>query len=132
MTRTTPNLRQGARALAPRTSSSYGNSAEASRGAANYLSVGQIYLMANPLLREALQPTDVKPRLLGHWGTTAGMNFVYAHMNRVIRRRELDAIMVIGPGHGGPAAVANAYLEGRYSEVHPLDVALKDGWVCGV
>ncbi len=98
--------------------------------AANYLSVGQIYLMANPLLREALQPTHVKPRLLGHWGTTAGMNFVYAHMNRVIRRRELDAIMVIGPGHGGPAAVANAYLEGRYSEVYPH--VARNGWSAGV
>ncbi len=87
--------------------------------AANYLSVGQIYLLANPLLREPLAPEHVKPRLLGHWGTTPGLNFVYAHMNRVIRNWDLDAIYVIGPGHGGPAAVANAYLEGTYSEVYP-------------
>ena len=87
--------------------------------AANYLSVGQIYLLANPLLREPLRPEHVKPRLLGHWGTTPGLNFIYAHMNRVIRSRDLDAMYVIGPGHGGPAAVANAYLEGTYSEVYP-------------
>jgi xylulose-5-phosphate/fructose-6-phosphate phosphoketolase len=87
--------------------------------AANYLSVGQIYLLANPLLREPLKPEHVKPRLLGHWGTTPGLNFIYAHMNRVIRHRDLDAIYVMGPGHGGPAAVANAYLEGTYSEVYP-------------
>ncbi|HMK96953.1 MAG TPA: phosphoketolase family protein [Acidimicrobiales bacterium] len=87
--------------------------------AANYLSVGQIYLLANPLLREPLQPTHVKPRLLGHWGTTPGLNFIYAHMNRVIRNWDLNAIYVVGPGHGGPAAVANAYLEGTYSELYP-------------
>jgi xylulose-5-phosphate/fructose-6-phosphate phosphoketolase len=87
--------------------------------AANYLSVGQIYLLDNPLLREPLLADHVKPRLLGHWGTTPGLNFVYAHLNRVIRARDLDAIYVIGPGHGGPATVANAYLEGTYSEVYP-------------
>ena len=87
--------------------------------AANYLSVGQIYLLANPLLREPLKPDHVKPRLLGHWGTTPGLNFIYAHMNRVIRNWDLDAIYVMGPGHGGPAAVANAYLEGTYSELYP-------------
>ena len=87
--------------------------------AANYLSVGQIYLLDNPLLREALQPEHVKPRLLGHWGTTPGLNFIYAHLNRVIKARELDAIWIVGPGHGGPAAVANAYLEGTYTEVYP-------------
>jgi xylulose-5-phosphate/fructose-6-phosphate phosphoketolase len=87
--------------------------------AANYLSVGQIYLLDNPLLREPLRPEHVKPRLLGHWGTTPGLNFVYAHMNRAIRNWDLDAIYVMGPGHGGPAAVANAYLEGTYSEVYP-------------
>ncbi len=86
--------------------------------AANYLSVGQIYLLDNPLLREPLAPEHVKPRLLGHWGTTPGLNFVYAHMNRVIRNWGLDALIVIGPGHGGPAAVANAYLEGTYSEIY--------------
>src|SRR3954471_14381792 len=80
--------------------------------AANYLSVGQIYLLDNPLLRRPLTAEDIKPRLLGHWGTTPGLNFIYAHMNRVIRANDLDAIYVFGPGHGGPAAVANAWLEG--------------------
>jgi xylulose-5-phosphate/fructose-6-phosphate phosphoketolase len=87
--------------------------------AANYLSVGQIYLMDNPLLREPLTLEHVKPRLLGHWGTTPGLNFVYAHMNRVIKRDDLDAIFIAGPGHGGPAVVANTYLEGTYSEIYP-------------
>ena len=87
--------------------------------AANYLSVGQIYLLDNPLLDEELRPEHIKPRLLGHWGTTPGLNFVYAHLNRVIRNWDLDTFMVFGPGHGGPAAVANAYLEGTYSEVYP-------------
>jgi xylulose-5-phosphate/fructose-6-phosphate phosphoketolase len=87
--------------------------------AANYLSVGQIYLLANPLLREPLQLEHVKPRLLGHWGTTPGLNFVYAHMNRAIKVHELNAIYVTGPGHGGPGLVANTYLEGTYSEVYP-------------
>jgi xylulose-5-phosphate/fructose-6-phosphate phosphoketolase len=87
--------------------------------AANYLSVGQIYLLANPLLREPLRFEHVKPRLLGHWGTTPGLNFVYVHMNRVIKEKGLDAIYVCGPGHGGPGIVANTYLEGTYSEVYP-------------
>jgi xylulose-5-phosphate/fructose-6-phosphate phosphoketolase len=87
--------------------------------AANYLSVGQIYLLANPLLREPLASEHIKPRLLGHWGTTPGLNFIWAHANRAIRARDLDALIVIGPGHGGPAAIANAYLEGTYSEVYP-------------
>ena len=87
--------------------------------AANYLSVGQIYLLDNPLLHEELRPEHVKPRLLGHWGTTPGLNFVVAHLNRVIRANDLDAIIVYGPGHGGPAAVANAYLEGTYTEIYP-------------
>jgi xylulose-5-phosphate/fructose-6-phosphate phosphoketolase len=87
--------------------------------AANYLSVGQIYLLDNPLLREPLEIEHVKPRLLGHWGTTPGLNFVYVHMNRVIRERELNAIYVAGPGHGGPGVLANVYLEGTYSEVYP-------------
>src|SRR6188474_1763601 len=87
--------------------------------AANYLSVGQIYLLDNPLLREPLALEHVKPRLLGHWGTTPGLNFVYAHLNRVIRERDLDAIFVTGPGHGGPGLVANTYLEGTYTEVYP-------------
>jgi xylulose-5-phosphate/fructose-6-phosphate phosphoketolase len=87
--------------------------------AANYLSVGQIYLMDNPLLHEPLVLDHIKPRLLGHWGTTPGLNFLYAHLNRMIRMRDLDMIYVIGPGHGGPAIVANAWLEGTYSEVYP-------------
>jgi xylulose-5-phosphate/fructose-6-phosphate phosphoketolase len=87
--------------------------------AANYLSVGQIYLLDNPLLREPLALEHIKPRLLGHWGTTPGLNFVYAHLNRAIREHDLDAIFVTGPGHGGPALVASAYLDGTYSEVYP-------------
>ena len=90
--------------------------------AANYLSVGQIYLLDNPLLREPLAAAHVKPRLLGHWGTTPGLNFIYVHLNRLIREHGLDMIYVMGPGHGGPAAVANAWLDGTYSEVYP-DVA---------
>src|SRR5687768_16721717 len=87
--------------------------------AANYLGVGQIYLLDNPLLREPLRPKHVKSRLIGHWGTTPGLNLIYAHMNRVIRAWDQDAIIVMGPGHGGPAAVANAWLEGTWSEVYP-------------
>jgi xylulose-5-phosphate/fructose-6-phosphate phosphoketolase len=87
--------------------------------AANYLSVGQIYLFNNPLLKEPLSDQDIKPRLLGHWGTTPGLNFIYAHLNRIIRKRDVDMIHITGPGHGGPAIVANAYLEGTYSEVYP-------------
>ncbi len=87
--------------------------------AANYLSVGQIYLLANPLLREPLKIEHIKPRLLGHWGTTPGLNFIYVHMNRVIKKLDLDAIYIAGPGHGGPGLVANTYLEGTYSEFYP-------------
>src|SRR4030088_2788456 len=87
--------------------------------AANYLSVGQIYLLSNPLLEKPLTLDDLKPRLLGHWGTTPGLNLIYAHANRVIKQRDLDAIYIMGPGHGGPTAVANAYLEGTYTEVYP-------------
>ncbi|HVX79270.1 MAG TPA: phosphoketolase family protein [Bradyrhizobium sp.] len=87
--------------------------------AANYLSVGQIYLLDNPLLREKLRPDHIKPRLLGHWGTTPGLNFIYAHLNRVIRARDLNVIYVCGPGHGGPGMVANTYLEGTYTEIYP-------------
>jgi xylulose-5-phosphate/fructose-6-phosphate phosphoketolase len=87
--------------------------------AANYLAVGQIYLLANPLLRKPLTLEHVKPRLLGHWGTTPGLNFVYVHLNRAIRRRGVPMLFVAGPGHGGPAMVANVYLEGTYSEVYP-------------
>jgi xylulose-5-phosphate/fructose-6-phosphate phosphoketolase len=87
--------------------------------AANFVSVGQIYLLDNPLLRSELVPGHVKPRLLGHFGTTPGLNLVYAHVNRAIRERDLDAIFVTGPGHGGPACVANAYLEGTYAELYP-------------
>jgi xylulose-5-phosphate/fructose-6-phosphate phosphoketolase len=95
--------------------------------AANYLSVGQIYLLDNPLLTRPLRLEDIKPRLLGHWGTTPGLNLFYAHANRVIKERDLDAIYIIGPGHGGPAAVANAYLEGTYTEVYPKITRDADG-----
>ena len=87
--------------------------------AANYLSVGQIYLLDNPLLREPLRPEHIKPRLLGHWGTSPGLNFIYAHLNRIIKSRDLNVIYICGPGHGGPAMVANTYLEGTYSEIYP-------------
>ncbi len=87
--------------------------------AANYVSVGQIYLLANPLLRRPLEAGDIKPRLLGHWGTTPGLNLVWTHLNRLVRERDVNAIFLAGPGHGGPAAVANAWLEGTYSEVYP-------------
>jgi xylulose-5-phosphate/fructose-6-phosphate phosphoketolase len=87
--------------------------------AANYLSVGQIYLLDNPLLKEPLARAHIKPRLLGHWGTTPGLNLIYVHLNRIIKKHDLNTIYVIGPGHGGPALVANAYLEGTYSEVYP-------------
>ncbi len=87
--------------------------------AANYLSVGQIYLYDNPLLRRPLSKEHIKPRLLGHWGTTPGLNFVYVHLNRIIKKHDLDMIYITGPGHGGPGLVANAYLEGTYSEVYP-------------
>lgn len=87
--------------------------------AANYLSVGQIYLLDNPLLKNPLEPEHVKPRLLGHWGTTPGLNFIYVHLNRVIRKRDLNMIYIAGPGHGGPALVANVWLEGTYSEYYP-------------
>ncbi|WP_337183712.1 phosphoketolase family protein [Shinella sp.] len=87
--------------------------------AANYLSVGQIYLMDNPLLRDPLKAEHVKPRLLGHWGTTPGLNFIYAHLNRIIRARDAEVLYICGPGHGGPGMVANAWLEGTYSEIYP-------------
>src|ERR1051325_9922246 len=87
--------------------------------AANYLSVGQIYLYDNPMLREPLKVEHIKPRLLGHWGTTPGLNFIYVHLNRVIKQRDLNAIYVTGPGHGGPGLVANTYLEGTYTEFYP-------------
>jgi xylulose-5-phosphate/fructose-6-phosphate phosphoketolase len=87
--------------------------------ASNYLSVGQIYLLANPLLRTPLKRDHVKPRLLGHWGTTPGLNFIYVHLNRVIQDQDLNMIYIVGPGHGGPALVAQAYLEGTYSELYP-------------
>src|SRR5438309_617480 len=87
--------------------------------AANYLSVGQIYLKDNPLLREPLKLEHIKPRLLGHWGTTPGLNFIYVHLNRLIKQHDLDMMYVIGPGHGGPGLVASTYLEGSYSEIYP-------------
>jgi xylulose-5-phosphate/fructose-6-phosphate phosphoketolase len=87
--------------------------------AANYLSVGQIYLYDNPLLRKSLTRAHIKPRLLGHWGTTPGLNFIYVHLNRVIKKYDVNVMYITGPGHGGPGLVANAYLEGTYSEVYP-------------
>src|SRR5579875_3269141 len=87
--------------------------------AANYLSVGQIYLLDNPLLSDPLTLEHIKPRLLGHWGTTPGLNFIYCHLNRVIRERDCSVIYITGPGHGGPGLIANTYLEGTYSEQYP-------------
>jgi len=95
--------------------------------AANYLSVGQIYLRANPLLEEPLALEHIKPRLLGHWGTTPGLNFLYVHLNRLIKQHDLNMINIIGPGHGGPAMVANTYLEGSYSEAYPAITRDRDG-----
>ena len=86
--------------------------------AANYLSVGQIYLLDNPLLRKPLTREDIKSRLLGHWGTTPGLNFIYVHLNRLIKKHDLNMIYIAGPGHGGPGLVANTYLEGTYSEYY--------------
>src|SRR2546423_8224994 len=87
--------------------------------AANYLTVGQIYLQDNPLLRKPLRPRHIKPRLLGHWGTSAGLSFMYVHVNRLIIETQANVIFLTGPGHGGPAIVANVYLEGTYSEIYP-------------
>src|SRR3989441_1133805 len=87
--------------------------------AANYLSVGQIYLYDNPLLTEPLRLDHIKPRLLGHWGTTPGLNFIYVHCNRIIKKHNIDMIYICGPGHGGPGMVANTWLEGTYTEVYP-------------
>src|ERR1700684_2400739 len=95
--------------------------------AANYLSVGQIYLKDNPLLEKPLTLEDVKPRLLGHWGTTTGLNFIYTHLNRVINERDLNMMYIIGPGHGGPGIVAHTYLEGSYTEIYPNLEQNKDG-----
>src|SRR3954466_9973796 len=95
--------------------------------AANYLSVGQLYLRDNPLLRRPLTLADVKPMLLGHWGTTPGQNFIYAHLNRVIGKFDLDMIYVSGPGHGGPAVVGNTYLEGTYTDIYPAITRDEDG-----
>src|SRR3982075_1970478 len=87
--------------------------------AANYLTIGQIYLQDNPLLREALTAAHIKPRLLGHWGTSPGLSFIYVHLNRLITEVDANVIVLAGPGHGGPAMLANAYLEGTYSEIYP-------------
>ena len=95
--------------------------------AANYLTVGQIYLQANPLLERPLTPADIKPRLLGHWGTTTGLNFIYTHLNRIICQHEVDMLFIMGPGHGGPGFVAQTYLEGTYTEIYPNIEQSKDG-----
>src|SRR5437773_2652314 len=95
------------------------NLADAYRRAANYLTIGQIYLQDNPLLREPLRPEHIKPRLLGHWGTCPGLSLIYAHLNRLIKQTGAKVLYVTGPGHGGPALVANVYLEGTYSEIYP-------------
>src|SRR6186713_2749678 len=95
--------------------------------AANYLSAGQIYLQANPLLREPLRPEHIKPRLLGHWGTSPGLSLVYVHLNRLVKKTGADVLYVCGPGHGAPAIVANTYLEGTYSEVYPAITQDEDG-----
>ena len=110
--------RTAERARGPLTPARETDTVDAWWRAANYLAVGQIYLRDNPLLREPLKPEHVKPRLLGHWGTTPGLNFIHAHVNRVIRERDVEAMTIVGPGHGGPAAVANAWLEGTWSEVY--------------
>src|SRR4051794_19373552 len=95
--------------------------------AANYISVGQIYLYRNPLLREPLKLEHIKPRLLGHWGTTPGLNFIYVHFNRLIKKYDLNAIYIAGPGHGGPGMVANTFLEGSYTEFYPHIQQTEDG-----
>src|SRR5215831_10159613 len=87
--------------------------------ATNYLTIGQIYLQDNPLLKEALRPEHIKPRLLGHWGTSPGLNLIYVHLNRLIKEHDANIIYLAGPGHGGPAILANVYLEGTYSEIYP-------------
>jgi len=87
--------------------------------AANYLAVGQIFLLDNPLLRQPLRPEHIKPRLLGHWGTSPGLNLIYVHLNRLIVENDASIIYLAGPGHGGPALVANVFLEGTYSEIYP-------------
>ena len=97
--------------------------------AANYLSIGQVYLLANPLLREPLRMEHTKPRLLGHWGTVPGLNFLYVHLNRVIKARDANVLFVAGPGHGAPGVVANNWLEGTYSELYP-DVSQDEAGMC--
>src|SRR5664279_2181718 len=97
--------------------------------AANYLSVGQVYLLANPLLREPLQREHTKPRLLGHWGTVPGLNFLYVHLNRIIRECGANVLFVAGPGHGAPGLIANIWLEGTYSELYP-DVSKDEAGMC--
>jgi hypothetical protein len=95
--------------------------------AANYLTVGQIYLQDNPLLKEPLRPEHIKPRLLGHWGTSPGLSFMYVHLNRLIQDEDVNMIYLAGPGHGGPAIVANVYLEGTYTEIYPEVTQNKEG-----
>src|SRR5450631_1912208 len=127
------HLMQATISTEPATTSSNPLSAEELRKinaywrAANYLSVGQIYLYDNPLLKKPLTIDHIKPRLLGHWGTTPGLNFIYVHLNRVIKQYDLNTIYITGPGHGGPGLVANTYLEGTYSELYPNITEDEDG-----
>ncbi len=95
--------------------------------AANFLSVGQIYLLDNPLLDEPLKPEHIKPRLLGHWGTSPGLNFIYVHLNRIIKEQDVNVLFIAGPGHGAPGIVANTWLEGTYSELYPEVPQDKEG-----
>ena len=99
--------------------------------AANYLNIGQIYLMANPLLKEPLKAEQIKPRLLGHWGTSPGLNLIYVHLNRLINKYDLDVVYMAGPGHRGPALVANVYLEGTYTEYFPNITQNEQGMLSG-
>jgi len=99
--------------------------------AANYLNIGQIYLMANPLVKEPLKAEHIKPRLLGHWGTSPGLNLIYVHLNRLINKYDLDVVYMAGPGHRGPALVANVYLEGTYTEYFPNITQNEQGMLSG-
>src|SRR3954466_7263480 len=114
-----PNVTQAQLDLTPDVNEARLNLMHRYWNAANYLTVGQIYLQDNPLLKEPLRPEHIKPRLLGHWGTSPGLSFIYVHLNRLIQDHDVDMIYLAGPGHGGPAIIANVYLEGTYTEIYP-------------